>query len=140
MKRRIPAATLLTLVLVLAPQVKSETELEKKRDTQPKKPIVILTIDYGDGAQKRFPTIPWKKEMTVLTTLEWAAKHPRGIAFQLRGKGATTLISKIDDLKNSGADEKNWIFRVNDELGDRSCGVFPVKVGDRILWRFERYQ
>ena len=140
MKRRIHVTTLVLLSLFCVAQVNSETEPKSRKQAQSAKSVVVLTIDYGDGAQKRFPMIPWQKEMTVLSALEWAAKHPRGIEIDVRGKKSTTLITKIDDLKNGGADNKNWVFRVNDKLGDRSCGVFPVKPTDRILWKFERYQ
>lgn len=111
---------------------------------------VVLTIDYGDGMQKRFPQLPWKDGMTAFEALRWSAKHPRGISLKSRGKGATTLVLQIDDLKNgepgnqadgsSGKSKKNWIFRVNDQIADRSCGVFKLKAGDRILWKFDEYQ
>lgn len=140
MKRRILAISIISLAALQVQQVNSQIEPKKREEAQAKKAVVTLTIDYGDGAQKRFPTITWRDKMTVLGALEWAAKHPHGIHFSGKGKGSTKLISKIDDLKNSGADGKNWVFRVNDKLGDRSCGVFPIKANDRILWRFERYQ
>lgn len=129
-----------TLALIAALQVNSMAD-EKKSPTEPKqKPIVMVTIDYGDGMQKRFPTIPWNQKMTVVDAMEWAGKHPRGIKFSSRGKGATTLIHQIDDLKNGGGQKKNWIFRVNGKMADRSCGVFLLKEGDRVLWRFEEYK
>lgn len=139
-KSEIFATIVSTLALVVVLQVNSLAE-EKKSPTKPKqKPIVTLTIDYGDGMQKRFPIIPWKEKMTVIDAMEWADKHPRGIGFSSRGKGATKLINQIDDLKNGGGQKKNWIFRVNDKMADRSCGVFPLKEGDRVLWRFEEYK
>lgn len=139
-KRRIIGAGFVILLgLLLAPNTRSETQPEKE-EAAARKPVVILTVDYGDGAQKRFPAIPWQEDMTVLSALEWAAGHPRGIKFSASGKGATTLVSKIDDLGNQGGRKKNWIFRVNDKLADRSCGVFSVNPSDRILWKFERYR
>ena len=138
-KRRIVALAIISLALAWGSNVNSETEIKPKPSKQPTA-VVVLTIDYGDGAQKRYPTIPWVKNMTVLSALNWASKHPRGIEIQSRGKGATTLVTKIDDLKNQGGRGENWVFRVNDKLAERSCGVFPLKQGDRILWKFERYQ
>ena len=139
-KRRILAICMISLTVLLVQQVNSQIEPKKSGEAQAKKAVVILTIDYGDGAQKRFPSIPWQRRMTVLDALEWAAKHPRGIDFFGKGNGSTKLISKIDDLQNSGAAGKNWVFRVNDKLGDRSCGIFAIQADDRILWKFERYQ
>ena len=140
MKRQIFAAIVLSLALCSLQTVKSETDAKKKAAPPKQKPIVVLTIDYGDGMQKRFPTIPWKEKMTVVDALQWADRHSRGIEFTSRGKGATLLVSKIDDLKNGSEDKKNWVFRVNGKLADRSCGIFPVKRGDRILWKFEEYK
>ena len=138
MKRRILAATLLTLGLAVLAH--SDTE-RKPSPAEPKKPNVRLTVDYGDGAQKCYPRIPWSKKMTAFDATRWAAQHPRGIKLVKRGQGSTTLVTQIDDLKNGGGgDAKNWIFRVNGKMGDKSCAVFSVRPGDRILWSFERYK
>ena len=110
------------------------------RKASAKVSTVELTFDYGDGMQKRYPTLPWKDGMTVFDALTWAEKHPRGIKISSRGKGSTRLVSQIDDLKNGSAGKKNWIFRINDKLADRSCGVFKLKAADRILWKFDEYK
>ena len=114
------------------------------RAEPPKEPkaaeqTIKLAIDYGDGVQKQFATLPWTKDMTVLAALEAAAKHPRGIKFTHQGKGETLLVTAIDDLKNEGKG-RNWLYEVNGKLGDRSCAVMPLKAGDSVLWRFGKYQ
>ncbi len=96
---------------------------------------VRLEVDYGDGTMKVFMRLPFRAKMTVFQALEAAAKHPRGVTFKSRGGGATAFVSQIDDLKNEGRGD-NWVFSVNGELGDRSVGVFAVKPGDTILWRY----
>ena len=126
------------MLLVLA--VTSYGQSEEGVKTQGRRTSIVLTIDYGDGVQKRFPSIPGKKSFTVLDAMSWADKHPRGIDFVKRGRGERTLVTQIDDLKSRDGSEKSWIYRVNGKLGDRSCAVFPVRAGDTILWRFERYQ
>lgn len=100
---------------------------------------VKLVIDFNDGVQKQFVALPWTKETTVLTALEAAAKHPRGIKFTHQGKGENVLVTAIDDLKNEGRG-RNWLYEVNGKLGDRSCAVMPLKSGDSVLWRFGKYQ
>ena len=151
MKSRILAAAMLSALLVICSTVKSETEpatpdesVAESAAESPAKPeqpaTVMLTVDYADGAQKRFPSIPWQKKMTVRDAVTWATEHPRGIKCKQRGKGATAMVTKIDDLSNGGANSPNWIFRVNDKLGTRSCGISAVNPGDRILWKFERYK
>lgn len=103
------------------------------------KDTIKFTVDYGDGVQRQFTALPWKKETTVLTALEAAAKHPRGIRFTHQGKGETLLVTAIDDLKNEGRG-RNWLYEVNGKLGDRSCAVMPLQAGDSVLWRFGKYQ
>ncbi len=98
---------------------------------------VRMVIDYGDGVEKHFTALAWQAEMTVLDALQAAKRHPRGIVFEHRGSGATTLLTKIDDVENEGRG-RNWLFRVNDELGDRSCGIFVLKQGDAVLWKFDK--
>ena len=78
--------------------------------------------------------------MTVQQALEFAAKHKRGIKFDVRGKGPTALLWRIDDLKNEGMKGLNWIFRINGKLGDRSFAVSSIRAGDTILWKFDEYK
>jgi len=112
---------------------------EPPKEPEAVKETVKLVIDYGDGVQKVFASVPWTKEATVFTALEAAAKHPRGIKFVHQGKGETVLVTAIDDLKNEGRG-RNWLYEVNGKLGDRSCAIMPLKAGDSVLWRFGKYQ
>lgn len=117
--------------------VHSEDSDEKQDEKEPRN--VRLVIDYGDGCEKHFTAIEWRESMTVLDLLEAAQKHPRGIKFVYRGSGALGFLTKIDDLENEGGD-RNWIFRVNSKLGDRSFAVSPVQKGDTVLWKFGEYK
>lgn len=100
---------------------------------------VKLTIDYGDGVQKVFSDLAWKEGLTVFAALGQAAEHPRGIKLTHQGKGATTLVTGIDDLKNEGRG-RNWTYEVNGKLADRGCGVWELAAGDAVLWRFGGYK
>ena len=101
--------------------------------------FVRLVIDYGDGSEKHFTQIRWKKEMTVLDVLKAAGQHPRGIAMKFRGKGPTTFLEQLDGVANQGGKGRNWVFRVNEKIGDRSFALFSVKEGDKVLWTFGKY-
>ena len=122
------------LLVSIAPQLST---------AQPKpvsaKPKLRLVIDYGDGVEKHFTKLTWRKEMTVLDLLKQAEKHPRGISFKHRGKGTTGFLTQIDDVKNEGQGN-NWIYHVNGKLGDRSFAIFPVKAGDRVRWKWDQYK
>ena len=101
-------------------------------------PPVKLRIDYGDGVEKWFTRIPWSAGMTVLSATEAAHKHPRGIRFKHRGKGATAFLYEIDDLENEPRG-RAWLFRVNGKRGTTSCGVAPLQSGDTVIWEFGKY-
>lgn len=129
-------AILITLALLVPVAADNNDSKPAKRTASP---AVVLTIDYGDGAQKRFPAVPWQSDMTVLDALVWAKNHPHGIKFNHRGKGALAMVGQIDDVKNSGSG-KNWIFYVNEKLSEKSCGASKLASADKILWRFEVYR
>lgn len=99
---------------------------------------VELTVDYGDGVEKRFPMLPFKPSLTVLGAMEAAGQHPRGIKFEYRGQGETAFLKSIDGLANEGRG-RNWTFRVNDRLGESSFAVHALQAGDKITWRFGKY-
>ena len=112
---------------------------EAQQANPTKKSQVSLVIDFGDHFQKRFTAITWTRDMTILDVLQAAAKHPRGIGFKHRGKGKTAFLTSIDKLENQGGD-RNWVYRVNGKLGDRSFATFKVQPTDAILWTFGKYR
>lgn len=130
-RRLLHRATLLVAAL-LALNCPSEVLAEEAKS-------VALTIDYGDGVEKRFLGVPWEDGTTVLDVLEFAAKHPRGIKFEYRGRSATGFLTKIDDLANEGRG-RNWLFYLNGKIGERSFAVQELKAGDAVLWKFQKGQ
>jgi hypothetical protein len=105
-------------------------------------PTVELIIDYGDSVQKHLVRIPWREHLTTLDVLAAAKNRPHGVTFAARGSGSTAFVTQVDDLKNQGGgdDAKNWVFRINDHLVDKSCGLAEVRPGDVILWKFGAYE
>ena len=126
----------LTMLLLIQATIHSAYSEEAAK---PKSQTIVLIIDFGDGFQKHFTRIHWSKDMTVLNALQNASKHPRGLRFHYRGKGKTAFLHSIDMQKNEGTD-RNWIYRVNGELGTRSFAIFNVKPSDTILWKFGKYR
>jgi hypothetical protein len=100
---------------------------------------VKLVIDYGDGVEKHFTQLAYKKDMTVLDAVRTAEKHAHGIKAEVRSSGSTAFLTQIDDVKNQGSG-KNWVYRVNDKLGDRSIGIHKLQAGDAVLWRFQEFE
>jgi hypothetical protein len=99
--------------------------------------LVRLVVNYADGVEKHFTALPWREGMTVFDAMQAAQEHPRGIKIQFRGSGATAFLTQIDDVKNEGSG-RNWIYRVNGELAERSFAVQKLAAGDAVLWKFEK--
>jgi len=146
-KRPLGALGIVALGLLIAFAV---LKIRRSPDDRPKSaassasqngPAIALTIDFGDGFQKRFPALAWEPGMTVLDALRAATRHPRGIGLESVGKGAMTLITAIDGVGNQGGGTgtRNWIYRVNGRQATRSCAVFELRPGDRVLWAFTFY-
>ena len=108
------------------------------QEAEKKAAAIELTIDFGDGFQKRYTRLKAAPKQTVLGVLKQAELHPRGIKVVSRGKGETAFVTAIDAQKNQGSG-RNWIFRVNGKLGKRSCDATPVAAGDKVEWRFQAY-
>ncbi|MFM8251467.1 MAG: DUF4430 domain-containing protein [Planctomycetota bacterium] len=134
---------LLAVVVCLAPAAFADDSPAAAQKSEAAKgdtaTTVELVIDYGDGVQKRFTRLTPTPQMTILDVLQAAQKHPRGIKFEYRGKGETGFLTRIDDVANEGRG-RNWIFRVNNKLGERSFAVEPVRAGDVVSWSFAKYQ
>jgi hypothetical protein len=103
-----------------------------------KKQTVKLVINYGDGVQKHFTALAWREGMTVLDAMKLAREHARGIKFEYSGSGASAFLSAIDGVGNEGGG-RNWIYRVNGSLGDRSFGSKALSSGDEVSWTFGTY-
>ena len=104
------------------------------------KPVhaIRLIVDYGDGVEKHFTAIAWKKDMTVLDAMSQAKASPHGITFQHSGSGSTAFLTRIDDLQNQGggSGKRNWLFWVNTKLGDKSFGEYKLEPSDVVMWKF----
>lgn len=113
---------------------------DRRAAPQPKPKLVRVVIDYGDGVEKHFTRIPWKQEMTVQDAMNAAKAWPHGIDFRYTGRGATAFLTQMDDLKNEGAEGKNWLFHVNGKLATKSFGVLRLEAGDRVTWTFQKFR
>ncbi|MDA7950973.1 MAG: DUF4430 domain-containing protein [Pirellulaceae bacterium] len=96
---------------------------------------IELTLDFGNGFQKRYQFIKWEPEITVFRALEVASSHKNGFTLKYSGEKERLFVSKIDRMTN-GDRNKNWTYLVNDVYAHKSCGVYLLKKGDSVLWRF----
>lgn len=107
-----------------------------KPASRPEGRTFSLTIDFGNGAERRFAALRWRDGLTVLEALQAAADFRPGITFTLKGKGETAFLSSLEGLKNSGAGGGNWIYEINGEMAQRGMAVQTLNPGDALLWRY----
>ncbi len=102
---------------------------------------VALTIDFGDGSQLRYPSLPHSPGMSVVDAMNLTKGLKRPIAFEFTGTGDMTLITAIGGLANEGGGTgaRNWQFLVNDRPGTVSAAISKLNVGDRVTWIFRPY-
>jgi hypothetical protein len=99
---------------------------------------VQVLIDFnGHAENKQFP-MTWKTGLTAFGCLESLQVEGK-LKVESRGTGSQTLLTAIDGLENRWSAGDNWIYLVNDRLGDRSSRVFELNSGDRVVWRFGKY-
>jgi len=96
---------------------------------------VVVQVDFGSEKRSKSIDVVCSPESTVLMSLE-RAQNMKKIKLEMTGSGETAFVKAIDGVKNEGGEGKNWTYRVNDQLGDKSAGVFTVKPGDKIAWTF----
>ncbi|MEM7783797.1 MAG: DUF4430 domain-containing protein [Planctomycetota bacterium] len=99
---------------------------------------VLLSVVQPGQTNPYDISMPLLAESTVFSVMEKARENEK-FDFESSGTGELVFIHSIAGIPNSGRDGNNWIYWVNGELGDRSCGVYPIQPGDRIEWRFEKY-
>lgn len=104
---------------------------ELQRDTG----TVTLEVDFGGDKRAKSITVVCSPDSTVLQSLE-RARATNDLKFESRGVGETAFLSSIDGVKNEGSDGKNWIYKVNGQLGDKSAGIYEVNPGDTVTWSF----
>ena len=99
---------------------------------------VRLVVDYGDGVIKTITGLPWAKGSTVLDVMNAAKDRPHGITFSYTGSGASTFLTRIDDVANQGGSgaKKNWQLWVNTSYADKSFAVYELQPSDVVFWRF----
>lgn len=103
---------------------------------------VMLTIDFGDGSQMRYPNLPYSSGMTVLDAMNLTKGLKRPLEFTTSGSGDLTLVTGVGGLAGEGAAAggRNWQYWVNDQYGRVSAATVKLNGGDRVTWVFRPYE
>lgn len=99
-----------------------------KNDAPPIVGTVTIVIDNGDE------TVEHKfEDVKSGTTIEALMRQLDGATVKISGSGSTAIVTSIQGLSNAGSE--GWTYRVNDEWGDRSIGVYELTPPATVLWR-----
>lgn len=101
---------------------------------------VRVIIDFDNGAQRVYTSLPWSKGMTAFEALKLASEHPQGFKLDSRGRGETAFITGIDGVANErgGSSPRFWRYWVNTDFATRGAGVQELQPSDVVLWRYGR--
>jgi hypothetical protein len=141
---RLPLLLGLVLAAIVWSRVHGLREESSDENTDQSVPVangvpqekISLTIDFGDGRPKNFDAIAWRSGITVAEAMKAAS----GMTVAQKGSGQSAFVTSIDGVQNQGADAKNWMYKINGKVADRSFAVYELKPGDRILWTFGPWQ
>ena len=111
---------------------------------------VALTIDYSNGAQKHFSSIPWKEGLTILEAIQASEGIPPKASITFGSdRSGHVLGLVIDDVPPEGGPASEWLVWVNAQsfesrLGtETSFGFHPAErernllnAGDHVLVKF----
>lgn len=138
----LPSLILVLLLVVLGWVIVDRGSLDieeqgiDKQDTQEEFPeIVSLVLDFGDTTEPQIQSIEIKAEETVLSVLKKALER-LNIDLTIQEYEQGVFIEAIGNRKN-GDDNKYWLYYVNGEMPQVSCGKKIVKAGDKIEFKFQ---
>ena len=84
---------------------------------------VSLTIDYSNGSQKSFATIPWRDHMTILEALEAAGKIPPGLVTKFGSSRNGSVINlTLDGVPGEGLTGE-WSIWINERRAPERLGT-----------------
>ena len=75
---------------------------------------VALTIDYSNGAQKHFSSIPWKKGLTILGAIQASEGISPGATIRFGSdRSGHVLGLVIDEMPHGDTGASEWVVWVN---------------------------
>jgi hypothetical protein len=104
----------------------------------PPRVSVQVEVDFAGRLPNKSARIELPPGATVLDCLLELRRQQR-LTFHHVGSQGSAFVQSIDGLENGGAAGDNWVFRVNGQLGQTSCGLAVLKSGDQLNWRYGKY-
>lgn len=93
---------------------------------------VKLKINIPDGEPLEL-NLSYSKKSSLFDVMKMAQEDEK-LSFEFRGEGETVFVTSIQGIPNGGSSGPNWIYRINEKMGDCSAGVKTIEDGDSIEW------
>jgi hypothetical protein len=107
---------------------------------RPEGETVSLTIDFGNGASRRWEALPFVPGMTLAGLMEEARRFQPSLVFTQRGEGKLAFLTSLEGVANEGGAGRYWIYSINGDDGQVSFAVQELEPGDAVLWEFRRQE
>jgi hypothetical protein len=91
---------------------------------------VSVTIDYSNGSQKSFTTVPWSEGLTILEAVEAAKTILPGVDVEYGSSRNGSVINLSLDGAPGKDGSGEWSVWVNDRPG-------PERLGTKTSFRFD---
>ena len=119
------------------------TALSTVAEAETPNPILADSVSLKivvDDEKAEFEFTPLDSTLSLADVMKKVAAAEKEFSFKSRGRGDTFFVTEINGQKNEGARGRNWIFKVNGKLGNKSAGIFEIKAGDKVEWIFKTYR
>jgi hypothetical protein len=85
---------------------------------------VSLSIDYSNGMQKHFLSIPWKEDLTIIGAVEAGMKIPPGTAVKFGSDRAGHVLGLvIDEMPGGDTPALDWVVSINAKRFEHRIGT-----------------
>ncbi len=112
---------------------------------------VSLCIDYNNGVQKHFSSIPWKEDLTILDAVAASTNIPPGMAVGFGSdRSGHVLGLVIDGMPSEATPTLDWVVSINAKRFEHrlgtptSFGFFPdertanlLRPGDHVVMKLD---
>lgn len=118
-------------------ETKTETTTSNKKESSVPANAITFSLIGKDGEELvENISVEIGSDTTVLDVLMKVAKE-RGIAVSVIGSKSTAYIEGVNGLFEFDYGPKSgWVFRVNNQVPTKSCGIYQVFNGDEVLWTY----
>jgi len=97
---------------------------------------ISMQLDFQGQGENLNLEIEAPKTASVFELLQ-IARSQGELEFESIGSGKLAFVTSINGIENEKAGGSNWVFFVNDQLGNTGSGDYKLNESDKVLWKFK---